>query len=118
MDITGLVEQFFRDDRVRAVLLLILLQTGLRVAVAVRLWDVDPTQIADFIREKLVPYTIGSLTVYLVVKYMPPDVLGIPSNLVGEGLFTVVWGALVIAILGDAWKALKLLDIQWPTGQE
>ncbi len=97
-----LLLDFFSDDRVRGLLLLIIAQTFLRMGYAFKTWTFDLTQVANFYRSKVIPYIFGSLGLYIASRFMPAsNPLGEYSSVVSEATFSLVWFLLIANIAGD-----------------
>lgn len=100
--ITSIVLAFFADPRVRAIVGLIALDFLLGLAAALRCREFDWRRVADFYQTNIFPYLIGYLAFYIAAKLIiDPALLGDWSNVVGEGMVTVAWVA-IVASLGNS----------------
>lgn len=108
------VKAFFADLRVQAFIWLVVLHLLLKVADAIRTATFDFRLLALFYRERIVPYVVGALAMYLASKNIPAAVLGPYANIVGEGMFTIAWLFLIANIVADIIAALKSLGYPLP----
>ncbi len=108
------IAAFFADLRVQAFIWLVIVHLLLKVADAIRTATFDFRILAAFYRERIVPYVVGALALYLASRNIPAQVVGPYANVVGEGMFTVAWLFLVANILADIIAALKSLGYPIP----
>lgn len=108
------VEQFFADLRVQAFIWLVIVHLLLKVADAIRTATFDFRILALFYRERVVPYVVGALAIYLASKNVPAAVVGPYANIVSEGMFTIAWLFLIANIIADIVAALKALGYPIP----
>jgi hypothetical protein len=114
VDIGVLVKAFWSDLRVQALVWLIVVHTLIRIAAAIKAAEFDWTRVADFYRQRIVPYTLGALAMYLASRYIPAAPLGPYADLVGEAMFSLAWLFLVAAIVADLVDALKAMGYPVP----
>jgi len=109
------ITDFFRDPRVLAILGLIFLDIVLGIARAIRHKEFNFRQVGDFYLTMILPYIIGYLAFYLAAKIIvSPELLGPMAVLVGEGMITVAWLAIVLALGGSIVENARGMGYQVP----
>ena len=109
------ITDFFRDPRVLAILGLIMLDILLGVARAIRQKEFNFRQVGDFYLTMILPYVLGYLAFYLAAKIIvSPELLGPMAVLIGEGMITVAWLAIVLALGGSTVENARGMGYQMP----
>jgi len=90
---------------------LILVNFLLGVAVAVKLGNFDFSELGRFLQTEIVPKIIGWGGLKLLFTY-GSEGLGEFAGMLSNGLVDAVWGALVLALIGDILKKIGELGIE------
>jgi len=106
MVLLTVVGEFFQDARLYVILALIGLDFALGVATAIKAGKFEWKKVGQFYQTMVVPYVIGYLALY-VAFMLVPDV----EPIVGEGLATVVFGAILVNLVGSIAGHLGKLKI-------
>jgi hypothetical protein len=94
-----LVRAFAQDTRVRTLVGLILLDVLLGIAASLRKGEFDWAQVGRFYSTMVLPMVLGFAAVWFVTPLLTADLLGEYSELLGQGLVVLAWGALVAQLV-------------------
>lgn len=110
MDTSKLLEVlslFVASWQFKTLIGLVILDLALGVAAALKSSTFEWVKLADFYRTMVVPYTIGYLSLYLVVNFVIPD--GQVGDIANEAGVTVAWATLVGSLVSKIKTNLEVL---------
>lgn len=107
-ELIDIINAFFQDARLYMILSLIGLDLALGVAAAIKAGAFDWQKLAQFYRTMVAPYVLGYLALYVAFGMLPGGLEG----LMGNGLATTAFGAVVANLLGSVWGHLAGLGIK------
>ena len=93
-----LLRVFSEDPRVRTLLGLIILDVVLGIAAAIKTGQFDWQELGRFYTSMVLPMILGFAAVWFVTPYLVADLLGDYSEILGQGLVVLAWGALVLQL--------------------
>lgn len=90
-----LLQAFAQDTRVRTLGALIVLDVVLGIAASLRKGEFDWAQVGRFYTSMVLPMVLGFGAVWFVTPFLVSDLLGEYSEVLGQALVVLAWGALV-----------------------
>lgn len=100
----------FADFRLQAVAVLIFLDLGSGLIRALRTSSFDPAKTANFYKTMVLPYLLGYVLWYVVVKTTVDTAhLGQVGLWIGEGMVDTAWGAFVVTLTDSILGSLKVV---------
>lgn len=115
-DWLAIVDQFFRDARLYAIVALIGLDVVLGVAAAIKVGVFQWTELGRFYKTMVAPNVIGYLALYVVFRLLPDaldELIGVgPAEMTAQVLVTAAFAVIVINLGASIWGHLGDLGVR------